>query len=136
MPYAFIPWQIHAPVSWQTEHMELERNGFFRSLSLPVICICAFCLAVLNSAGFGSERMLWPGIPIWLPVNGNYHYELISLNSSNIISSLPEIISSDDHEERGLLYLIEIGRDMSEIQGIHGGISWLPCPVVTVNRQL
>lgn len=65
-------------------------------------------------------------------MNGSYHYELITLNSSNIISSLPEIISSDDHEERGLLYLMEIGKNMSEIQGIHEGVSWLPCPVEAI----
>lgn len=55
------------------------------------------------------------------------------LNPSNIISRQLEIINSDDHEEVGQLYLVQIRRSMSGSHNIHGGKSWLPSPV---NRPL
>lgn len=57
------------------------------------------------------------------------------LNPSNIISRQLEIISSDGHEEVGLLYLRQIRRSMAEIHNIREGNSRLPSPMISVNYR-
>lgn len=79
--------------------------------------------------------MLLAGILVWVPLNSNYHYCPISLNSANVSGGLLEIVSSDDPEEAGLLFLNTEKEECVWNLWYSWGVSWLPCAVITVNKH-
>lgn len=133
---------------------QLGNNILWNGMLSFVICHVQWangcCFPIARIQGAGNEGLLLPRISIAprdpeiesvlsilaildsskTPNMGSTELKLPllsdHLNPSNIISRQLEIINSDDHEEVGLLYLMQIRRSMAGIHNIRGGNSWLP----------